>query len=209
MLWTMHDGLMWDATGVLDHHRRANELLGGGEHIDLTVPPAVAAGHDWLGSVDSAIANHLPLVAAQAHLWLGQSDRARTAIHGPSHQTDFGDTVAYLAVRATIADRPPAVPVHRRPVLIHNPVAGLALSPAHRNTLNIPALDPMVCGWSGTADCWGRANLATLAPVPRPAFRTASPSLMSGSGPLPPRAAEHRSHQELCRPEGARLLSGW
>ena len=72
MLWIIHDGLRWDGAGVLEHYERVNDQVGLSGHLNLNVPPAVAVSHEWVGSLDAAVADLLPQVVAWAHLWLGQ-----------------------------------------------------------------------------------------------------------------------------------------
>ncbi len=103
ILWAIHDGLLWDPTGVFDHYRRASELLGCHGQLDLNVPSAVAPGHPWLGPVDSAVANHLHLVAAWGHLWLGHIDRAHATLYDPGLNANLCDPIAYLGLRAILA----------------------------------------------------------------------------------------------------------
>ncbi len=103
MLWTIHDGQRWDAVGSLAHYERVQDHLSGRSSLD--VPPAVAEGHEWVGSLDAAVADRLPLIAAWAHLWLGQLDQVRTYLRDGAERNSLVDDVASVALRAALAHR--------------------------------------------------------------------------------------------------------
>ena len=103
MLWTIHYDLLLDAAGVLEHRQRVDKWLGAGGHLDLNLAPALVARHPWLGTIDAAIAGLLPVVAARAHVWLGQPDQARAIMDDSARNEHWHDDIAHLAVRASIA----------------------------------------------------------------------------------------------------------
>ena len=105
MLWTIHDGLRWDASGVLEHYERVNEQVGVGGRLCLGVPTAVGDSHEWVGTLDAALCDRLPIIAAWAYLSLGHSDQARTIVGRAAPSKSLVDDVASLALRATLAHR--------------------------------------------------------------------------------------------------------
>ena len=69
-----------DAPGVLDNCRAAAELMGP----TLQSAPGSVAGtavkSAWLRNVDAAIAAHLPILTARAHVRLGRPDQAQAIL---------------------------------------------------------------------------------------------------------------------------------
>jgi LuxR family transcriptional regulator, maltose regulon positive regulatory protein len=68
MLWSLRDGLLCDADGVLFHYRRAAELLASSP----PAPPlssAVEPQPDWLDDMDVSLRSELRSLAASAKLW--------------------------------------------------------------------------------------------------------------------------------------------
>ncbi len=105
MLWTIHDGLRWDAAGVLEHYERVGSQVDLSRHLSTGVPLAVSDTDAWVGSLDVAVAARLPLIAAWAHLWLGQPDEARTIVGGLAQDKSRVVDVASLALKAALAHR--------------------------------------------------------------------------------------------------------
>jgi LuxR family transcriptional regulator, maltose regulon positive regulatory protein len=88
-LWAVHAERLADAASVLDHCRTMSELMG---------PPAEPAGREshpgpagtdrqpaepfewWSDTIDAAIADHVPILAARAHVWLDQPDQAQAIL---------------------------------------------------------------------------------------------------------------------------------
>jgi LuxR family transcriptional regulator, maltose regulon positive regulatory protein len=78
-LWAVHAERLGDAAGVLDHCRAAEELFG---RFPMTSghrgPPEGKDGP--LGTIDASIAAHLLVLAARAHVTLGQLNEAQTVL---------------------------------------------------------------------------------------------------------------------------------
>ncbi len=92
-LWAVHDGLLGEAAGVIHHCRQAAALP------DSTGIPAGG----WLHTVDAAIAAQIPLLTARAHLWLGETEEAGSALQHRSATADQSDDVALLGALARLA----------------------------------------------------------------------------------------------------------
>jgi LuxR family maltose regulon positive regulatory protein len=79
-LWALHAELIADAPGVVEHCRVARDL------ITPTPEPAHSGGASalsevaWLQRLDNGISDHLPVLAARAHAWLGQADEAQAML---------------------------------------------------------------------------------------------------------------------------------
>jgi LuxR family maltose regulon positive regulatory protein len=76
-LWAVHADGIADAAGALEHCRAAGELMGPTPPRPHGSVPGHEPGLPWLEKLDAAVATHLPLLAARAHIRLGQPDRAR------------------------------------------------------------------------------------------------------------------------------------
>jgi LuxR family transcriptional regulator, maltose regulon positive regulatory protein len=81
-LWAVHAERLADAPRVLDHCRSTSELMGW-EH------PTCDRGRrdpgldgSWSDAIDDAIAAHVPILAARAHVWLDQPDQAQAILVG-------------------------------------------------------------------------------------------------------------------------------
>ncbi len=86
MLWAFRDYIFADPNGVLMHCRRATRLLGTQyETVRLDGPVSAPAG--WVASLDAALVDRLPTMAAAAHLWLGEEGAALALVSTRSVST--------------------------------------------------------------------------------------------------------------------------
>jgi LuxR family transcriptional regulator, maltose regulon positive regulatory protein len=103
-LWAVHAERLVDATSVLDHCRTMSELMG---------PPRASTGggpepgellESWSETIDAAIADHVPILAARAHVWLDQPDQAQAILVKRFGRQDVAEarqptTLALIACR--------------------------------------------------------------------------------------------------------------
>ncbi len=102
-LWAIHAEQTADAVATLRHARTAAELL------QRTPPPALGAPsahgrHDFLRTVDAVLFAQVPLLAARAHLRLGEPDQAEAILKDRFETRDRAEasepaTLAMLACR--------------------------------------------------------------------------------------------------------------
>jgi LuxR family transcriptional regulator, maltose regulon positive regulatory protein len=82
-LWAVNAERMADVPGVLDHCRAVGQLMGsnaaprtraskGRERSERSEP--------WAEAIDAAILAHVPILAARAHVWLGEPDQAQAIL---------------------------------------------------------------------------------------------------------------------------------
>jgi LuxR family transcriptional regulator, maltose regulon positive regulatory protein len=104
-LWAVHAERLADAPGILDHCRATSELMGSRAVVEggkVAQPDRVRDA--WPEALDEAILAHLPVLAARAHIWLGQSGQAR-AILTDHFTTEERAQAAEPAMMALVACR--------------------------------------------------------------------------------------------------------
>ncbi len=106
-LWAVHAERLADAPSVLDHCRSMSELMAWDHpsgHPDRFDPDRVDPYLDgaWSDSIDAAIAAHVPILAARAHVWLDQPDQAQAILvrHFGTEEAAKASQPATLAMMA-------------------------------------------------------------------------------------------------------------
>jgi LuxR family transcriptional regulator, maltose regulon positive regulatory protein len=79
-LWAVHAERLADATSVLDHCRALTELMGPAGGFCSGGAPAAEPFESWSETIDAAIAAHVPVLSARAHVWLDQPDQAQAIL---------------------------------------------------------------------------------------------------------------------------------
>ncbi len=80
-LWAVHAERLADAPGILDHCRATSDLMGSRAcAAGCTTTQPDRRRDAWPEALDEAILAHLPLLAARAHVWLGQPGQARAIL---------------------------------------------------------------------------------------------------------------------------------
>jgi LuxR family transcriptional regulator, maltose regulon positive regulatory protein len=103
-LWALHADGIADPSSVLEHAKAARDLLGSNAEAISGRYEADEPDGSWLGTVDSAIGAHLPLLVARSQVWLGQLDEAQANLAGHFVSNDIAEasepsTLAILAAR--------------------------------------------------------------------------------------------------------------
>jgi LuxR family maltose regulon positive regulatory protein len=79
-LWAIHAERLADAPSTLDHCRAMTDLMGS---VEVGGPSAITgsqAASSWSETIDAAISEHAPMLAARAHVWLDQPDQAQSIL---------------------------------------------------------------------------------------------------------------------------------
>ena len=99
-LWAVYADRTADAAGVLDNCRAVGQLIGPTDESESIPDHGVEPA--WLPSIDAAIASQLPILAARAHVRLGQPDKAQAILidHFGSHELAQTSEPAVLAMAA-------------------------------------------------------------------------------------------------------------
>ncbi|HSS10481.1 MAG TPA: LuxR C-terminal-related transcriptional regulator [Acidimicrobiales bacterium] len=104
-LRALHDGLVGDGAGLLNHSRRASELLGLTDPSWLELPTSVRIAHPWLPAIDATIPRQLAILGAHAQLWLDEPADAHASLATHFRDADHSRDVAHLGMLALIACR--------------------------------------------------------------------------------------------------------
>ena len=104
-LWGLHAALAGDAAHVLrqcGRVRRARSQIG-----PIPPIPPELSGADGLAQFpfDPSLSREIAVLAARAHLWLDQPERARAALADPVRWDGISDDPAGLGIRALLACR--------------------------------------------------------------------------------------------------------
>jgi LuxR family maltose regulon positive regulatory protein len=101
-LWAIHAERLADAPSTLDHCRAMSDLMGP---MEIGQPRNVAGSNlagSWAETIDAAISEHAPIVAARAHVWLDQPDQAQSILvrHFGTEEQAHASQPATLAMMA-------------------------------------------------------------------------------------------------------------
>ena len=101
-LWALYAHRVADASGVLERTQATLELFGPNMGLIAGCGGSPAAGPSWVQTIDMAISAYTPLLAAHAHLWLGELDEAQEILvdHFGSQETAEANEPALLAMLA-------------------------------------------------------------------------------------------------------------
>ena len=101
-LWGLYAHRIADASGVVEHTQATLELFGPNMSPIAADEGSPAAAPSWEQTIDMAISAYTPLLAAHAHIWLGQLDEAQEILidHFGSQGTAEAKEPALLAMIA-------------------------------------------------------------------------------------------------------------
>ncbi len=101
-LWALYAHRVADASAVLERTQATLELFGPNMGLIAGCGGSPAAGPSWVQTIDMAVSAYTPLLAAHAHLWLGELDEAHEVLvdHFGSLETAEADEPALLALLA-------------------------------------------------------------------------------------------------------------
>ena len=101
-LWALYAHRVADASAVLERTQAILEFLGPNMGLIASCGGSPAAGLSWVQTIDMAVSTYMPLLAAHAHLWLGELDEAHEVLveHFGSLETAEADEPALLALLA-------------------------------------------------------------------------------------------------------------
>ena len=106
-LWAVHADRMADGPGAFDNCRAAADLLAPNHESAPDADPPHQGEATWLPTADAAIAAHLPILTARAHVRLSQPDEAEAVLidHFGSEERAQASQPATLAMVACCQGR--------------------------------------------------------------------------------------------------------
>ncbi len=101
-LWALYAHRVADASAVLERTQATLEFLGPNMGLIAGCGGSPATGLNWVQTIDMAVSTYTPLLAAHAHLWLGELDEAQEVLvdHFGSPETAEANEPALLALLA-------------------------------------------------------------------------------------------------------------
>ena len=100
-LWAIHAERLADPPAVLDHCRTATDLMASCTPPTTGASSPHALAGSWLETMDATICTRLPVLAARAHAWLGDSDQAEACLvdhFGDRTQAEVGQPAIFARI---------------------------------------------------------------------------------------------------------------